>query len=127
MSPTRFTSAVLALLFLAAPAFAQTRQAVDDGNNVIQNALRQGATNAYQLNSVSNLLRPLSASAKVIDIVCTTACHVSQGSSPATATATSFLLPANIIRRLKVNGIATDSIAVIADTTAGTFFVVEMN
>lgn len=62
----------------------------------------------------------------VVLITCSTACHIEQAATPATADTSDWLLPANESRFFSVTGGVNDSIAVIANSTEGTAYIVEM-
>ena len=94
-------------------------------NPAIDNPLRQGQMLRLAIGGASGVIGGLTAGARVVDIVCSVACHIAQASTPATATTSSFLLPANTVRRLRVGG-TQDSIAVIRNATDGFVYVVEM-
>lgn len=58
----------------------------------------------------------------IVRVLCTSACLVAIGASP-TASATSCFVPANTVQYFGCNG--GDIVAVIQDTTTGTFYLTE--
>ena len=119
------TTALLCAGWATSAVAQNARLPLDARGNVIQ-ALRLGPNQTVPLTAQSNMVAPLDERAVVVLVVCSVACHIEQAATPATASTADFLLPANEILRLSVTGGVNDSIAVIANTTEGTAYIVEM-
>lgn len=116
--------AFLLLLMLAFPVKAQVLTLQMDENAVpIQDFLRLGSPRTVPLGPTSLSVNPLNDRTRVVLVVCSAACNIQQGPSPFVATTDSFLLPANVILRLRV--IQGDAISFVG--TSGTAYVVEMH
>lgn len=114
------------LLLFAAPAAAQQVRLTEDVRGVqIQGVMRLGTEHTTAVQPTSTMISALGINTNVVMLICSVACHIAQTATPATATVSSMLFPANERVYLRVNG-QFDSIAVIADSTAGTLYVVEM-
>lgn len=122
--------AFLACLLFAAPAWGQVVQIptlqTDQNGVPVQDFLRLYSPHSVTLAAAisSRNIDAMNSTTRFVLVVCTVACNVAQGQSPATATSDHFQLPANVILRLRVQ--QGDSLA-FRGTTAGTAFVVEVH
>lgn len=113
--------------FFAYPVLAQNfLQTYDDRGNPTE-VFRFGEAQWQGINTTTKILiNALPANAKAVQIVCSVACHIAQASTPASATATSWLLPANTVQRLRVGG-TQDSISILANGSNGNAYIVVLN
>lgn len=115
------------VLLITLPAAAAEVRLTQDAKGVdVQNVYRLGTTHTVVITGEKAQVNALSKNTNVVRIVCSVACHISQGATPATATTSSALFPANEVFFLRVTG-HEDSISVIRDSTDGTLYVTEMN
>lgn len=115
----------LPLLLWSPSALGQTLLQTDDNAVPMQEVLRYGSARVVAYTTgYSRNIAALTSGVKAVDLVCTTACHIVQGISPANATTNDPYVPANTIVRLKVGDMP--SIAIIANATAGTAYVTEL-
>lgn len=112
------------LALVALPALAQQPVLPRDirGNPI--DALSIGAVQKLFISNGGTIALAVSTGTEIIQIVCTVACHIGQGVSPAGVTTSSMLLPANIVIRLRTNTL--DSINIASDGTDGFAYVTEM-
>jgi len=120
-------------LLTAFPAFGQQVPilAQDGLGTPMQDFLRMGSMHRVLITNVvggtsPTQIDPLNANVRAVMVSCTVACFISQRASPAAATNIGdFLLPANVLLRLKA--FQTDSIGFLSATAGGVAYVVEMN
>lgn len=120
-------SAILCAAFVAQPVAAQDFLQTYDGRGNPTEIFRLGEAQWQGINTTAKILiNALPATARAVQIVCSVACHISQSSTPASATATSWLLPANVVQRLRVGG-TQDSISILANGSNGNAYIVVLN
>tara|TARA_Y100000310_G_scaffold343439_1_gene451071 strand:+ start:1858 stop:2238 length:381 start_codon:yes stop_codon:yes gene_type:complete len=119
---------IITAIAVAAVAFTAhaTEQGKDARGFIMQNVYHLGpAFNNVYTTTQSDLHGIISSAAtptKAVMVVCTTACHLAQSTSPATATTANFILPANTPLILKV--VKGDSIRAVQFSSGGTLSVV---
>lgn len=86
------------------------------------NAICIGPSQKITTGASSTASTAVAQTTSVVRVYCTTACLIAIGANP-TASATSCFVPASTVQYFGCNG--GDIVAVIQDTTTGTFYLTE--